>query len=231
MKRSVAIEIEQLKTKFTGYTSLFNYRLLNLCIEAEPVALLPVRIMTEEGMQNMEDVAQVAVDEKYHFIINPLYDDELQAIAKGVFGAHPEFKQEIRTWEGYDEADPAGKYLYCTMPEVDKDRRDVLNSAVDALYNKCKGDMETANAACTARIATLMADNSAEEADKVRKTREEIVEMYEKIREEMHDNKLKEIEDAYQEFLARQARRLSAEEEQEQAEGHPTSMRMGSLDE
>jgi hypothetical protein len=228
MKRSVVTEVEQLKTKLSGYVSLFNYRLLNLCIEAEPVALLPVKVMTEEGMKDMEDVAKVAVDKKYHFIVSPLYDDELHAIAKGIFKTHPEFKQEIKTWEGFDESDPSGKYLYCTMPEVNKDRRDVLNSAVDTLYNKCKGDMETANVNCTNKIATLMADNSPEEIDKVKKSRENIVKRFEDIREEMHTNKLKEIEDAYQEYLARQDMQQSADEEREQTEGHPTSMKLNS---
>ena len=232
MKRSVITEMEQLKAKLSGYVALYNYRQMNLCIEAEPAALLSVRIITEEGEKNMEDVAQVAVDKKYHFIFSPLYDDELRAIAKGIFEAHPEFKQEIKIWDGYDETDPSGKYIYCTMPEVNKDRRDALNTAVDTLYNKCKADMENANAKCTAKIASLMFDNSPEEIDKVKQARENVVKKFEDIREDMHTKKLEEIEEAYQRYLKEQEQKDAEKQEAEEALGKDKilSMKMSEKD-
>lgn len=230
MKRIVAIELEQMRTKLSGYVGIFNYNLLNLCVEAEAVALLSAKIMTEDGEKNMEDVAKVAVDKKYHFIIDPIYDDELQPIAKGIMKVHPEFKQEVKTWEGYDESDPAGKYIYCTMPEVNKDRRDVMNNAVDVLYNKCKADMEAANAKATAKIATHMAGSSDREIETVKNLREKNVQQFEEMRERLHTDKLKEIEDAYQEYLTKQVEQHQVDQEREEAEGNPTSMRLNSAD-
>ena len=50
------------------------------------------------------------------------------------------------------------------------------------------------------------------------------------MRERLHTDKLKEIEDAYQEYLTKQVEQHQVDQEREEAEGNPTSMRLNSAD-
>ena len=49
MRKSIKIFLGEVDTKLTGYASLLNYRYMNLCIAAEPMALLSITITDIEG--------------------------------------------------------------------------------------------------------------------------------------------------------------------------------------
>lgn len=226
MKRAVVQQIDQLKAKLNGYVALLVYRYANLCIEADPLALLPIQVLVEGEMKKLEEVAQAAVHEKYHFIINPIFEEDLYAIGLAIEESHPEFKQEIKTWDGYEEGDPAGKYIFCTMPEVNKERHDIILQAVDALYDECKAKMDLAEQYCTAKLAVLQADSSAAEKDKIAEYVKQVIDQYTNMRETNHDDKTKQVEDAYAEYEARQEEKKAQEDEQKQEQGNPMQMMM-----
>ncbi|MBO4249762.1 MAG: ribosome recycling factor [Paludibacteraceae bacterium] len=226
MRRDVAQQLDQLKGKLNGYVALLVYRYANLCIEANPFALLPITVKVDGEEKRLEDVAQVAVHEKYHFNIFPMYEDDFYAIGKGIEESHPEFKQEIKTYEGYEEDDPAGKYIFCTMPEVNKDYHDVLLKAVDTLCDECKGKMDVAKATCMAKLAPMMENISESEVDKLKDYCEEVMKFYSDLRDKNTDDKKKEIEDAYAEYQAKQDEKAAALEQQAREMGNPTQMMM-----
>lgn len=215
-----------MNVKLQGYAALLAYRYANLCIEANPIALLSAEIEIEGEKKRIEDVAQVAVHETYHFIVNPIYEEDLLPIGKAILFDHPEFKQEVKTWEGYDEADPAGKYLFYTMPEVDKPRHDILIQAVDAFYDECTEKMTIAQEECAKQLAVLQADSSPAEIEKVADYMQKMVKQYTDIRDTNHDDKKAEIEKAYEEYQARQEEKKAQEEEKKQEQGNPMQMMM-----
>ena len=224
MKRNVINQLEQLKNKLSGYVALLIYRYGNLCVEADPLALLPVEIDIEGETKKMEEVAKVAVDEKVHFIIEPEYEEDLFAIGQAIQTVHPEFKQEILTKEGYEDDDPEGKYIYCTMPPVDSDRRKVLLNAVDALHQECKVQMEVAEATCTQKLILLQADSTQKEIDTAKDYRETVVKQLTESRENVYKQKVEEIEAAYNEYVTVKTSQEQSQEEQEAA--HDTSKGM-----
>ena len=226
MRRDVAQQLDQLKGKLNGYVALLIYRYANLCIEANPFALLPITVKVNGEEKRLEEVAQVAVHEKYHFNIFPMYEDDFFAIGKGIEESHPEFKQEIKTYEGYEEDDPAGKYIFCTMPEVNKDYHDVLLKAVDTLCDECKAKMDAAQATCMARLAVLLENVSENEVDKLKDYCKEVMDFYNDLRDKNTDEKKKEIEDAYAEYQAKQDEKAAALEQQAREMGDPTKMMM-----
>ena len=58
MRKAIEILIGEMESKLGGYASLLNYRYLNLCVKAEPVALLSINVIDDEGEnKNLEDVA------------------------------------------------------------------------------------------------------------------------------------------------------------------------------
>lgn len=226
MKRAVGQQLEQLKARLSGYVALLIYRYANLCIEANPLALLSAFVEIDGERKKLEDVAQVGVHETYHFAVCPIYEDDLFAIGKAIIQEHPEFKQEIKSFDGFDEEDPAGKFLFYTMPEVDKTRHDVMMEAVDGFYDECTEQMEKEQAECTAKLATLQVDSSPAEVEQVAEYVKKVMDTYKGLRDNNRDDKKAEIEKAYAEYQARQEEKKAQEDEKNQEKGNPLQMMM-----
>ena len=227
MKRVVGQQLDQLKAKSGGYVALLVYRYANLCIEANPFALLSVEVTVEGESKKIEEVAKVAVHEKYHFIVEPLYEEDFFAVGKAIMETHPEFKQEIKSYDGFDKEDPEGKFLFYTMPEVNKDRHDALLKAVDAFYDECKEKMDAAKQACVAKLAVLQQDASPEEIEKTSDMVDQIMKQYEDYRDSAHDGKKQEVEDAYADYQKQQEEKNAEEQEKQQEQGNPLQMKFG----
>lgn len=226
MKRAVEQQLGQLKAKLGGYSALLVYRYANLCIEANPLALLAVEVEVEGEKKKIEEVAQVAEHETYHFVVSPNYEEDLFAIGKAVMLEHPEFKQEIKSFDGYDELDPAGMYLFYTMPEVDDDRHDALIKAVDAFYDECKVNMTKAEEDCAKKLVEIQADSSPMEIKKVADYIDQVVKYFHDTCDQSRDNKKQEVEQAYAEYQAKQKEKAAEEQEKQEAAGNPLQMKI-----
>lgn len=216
----------QLQEKLQGYIGMMFIGYANLCVKVEPVSLLTISVDVEGDLKKLEDVATIGQKDEYQLMIIPHLDEDLPAIGQGIFNAHPEFKQEQ---EKMEVEMPDGKkrqtpYILVTMPEVDKNRRDVLKQAADALYNDTKVKMDTAIAQTDAKIAAMSADEKPEDVDNIKASLKEKKEMWEKHRDQMHDDKLKEIEDGYQHHLQQQA--VHESQQNDQDAGKATSMEL-----
>ena len=216
----------QLQEKLQGYIGMMFIGYANLCVKVEPVSLLTISVDVEGDLKKLEDVATIGQKDEYQLMIIPHLDEDLPAIGQGIFNAHPEFKQEQ---EKMEVEMPDGKkrqtpYILVTMPEVDKNRRDVLKQAADALSNDTKVKMDTAIAQTDAKIAAMSADEKPEDVDNIKASLKEKKEMWEKHRDQMHDDKLKEIEDGYQHHLQQQA--VHESQQNDQDAGKATSMEL-----
>ena len=70
MKKAIEVVISEMDGKLSGYCALLNYRYMNLCVKAEPVALLSVELEDENGDACMlEDMADAMLANKYQFEI------------------------------------------------------------------------------------------------------------------------------------------------------------------
>lgn len=206
MKRSISNEYNQLHEKLMGYVAMLNFRYLNLCIKAEPVALIPVKVNVEGELRNLEQVAYTAKKDDYRFWIVPKYDDDLRAIAEGIAKVHPEFKQEVSDYkvEGIssDGSERTVKYIELAMPQVDDNLYDAMKEAVDVFYDECKTLMEAAVTKAKGEIALQSAGEPKEDIDAVKKTVEDLQKKCEDQRDQLRDKKLKDIEEAYQKWLS-----------------------------
>ena len=207
----------QLQEKLQGYIGMMFIGYANMCVKVEPVSLLTISVKVEGELKNLEDVATIGQKNEYQLMIIPHIDEDLLAIGQGIFNAHPEFKQEQ---EKMEVDMPDGKkrttpYILVTMPEVDKNRRDVLKQAADALYNDTKVKMDIAIAQSDAKIAAMCVDEKPEDVDNIKESLKEKKEMWDKHRDQMHDDKLKEIEEGYQHYLQQQAAQESQQANQD----------------
>lgn len=230
MKRSIMNQLTQLSEQQQGYVAGMTFRYMNLCVKAEVASLLPVQVVVEGKANHIEDVAYVGQKEEdeYSLYIFPKFDDDMYAIAQAVKMRHPEFKQKIES-QKVDPGDGSQhevKYLRVIMPEVDDNRHDALKQAVDTFYQKCKGEMEAAQKKATAQMAVLGADESPLVMDEVKKNMDEINDTWNKQREKLHEDKVKEIEEAYANWMTGQTAKKEEEQNAAAESSVATSMHL-----
>ena len=161
MKKAVYREFDQYGEELSGHCARFAYRLMNFCVKAEEVALLPIEAMIDGDLVKLDDCSIVGKKDDYTFMIIPNFAEDMEAIALGVMMEHPEFKQsrEEMTLDTVDEEGSSIKkdisYLLLKMPEVDDNRYKVLKDGVEVVYNECKAAMELANTKGEANITYL----------------------------------------------------------------------------
>lgn len=200
MNLYITAAVKELKEKLNAYLSLLSYRYANLCVKAELGALLPVTVHAEREY-NLEDVAKVATPNDFRFEIYPNVPDHLQTIISAVFDVHPEFKMEL-VREDYGNHN---QHITYTMPEVNKDRRKLLNDTAKLFYEECDAEIEKECAVYMAELP-LLADklsvgDLADVTKMLKRSREESLE----TSQEIYQKKLAEIDEAYQNYQTNHA--------------------------
>ena len=206
MKRALSNQYDQLYEKLKGYVAMMNFRLINLCVKADPVALIPVTVNVEGTEKPLEQVAMTAKKDDYRFWIVPKYDEDWESICKGIAKVHPEFKQSEGSFKvdniGENEEGREVRYIELLMPEVNKKRYDALKDAVDVIYQECKTLMEAAVTKSKAEIAFQSVGEPKEDLDGMNKAVDKLDKDCKEQRDKLRDKKLQEIEDAYKTWLS-----------------------------
>lgn len=232
MRRAIIFEYERLADNLANYVGLMNFRFMNLCIKAEPASLIPVEISIDGEKEKLENCADVAKEDDYQFMIIPKFEEDLKDIMRGIALSHPEFKQEIKTKtvvvpdEDGGERDYDVNYLLLTMPEVDDDRYDVLKEGVKLIYDDCKLRMETANNKAKIKIAQLAFTETKENLELLDKELDKLNKQWNEQRDKLRDNKIEEIDAAYNKWLGSFGREEIARMEEEDAHSTDAGMRM-----
>ena len=238
MKRAIINQLGQLSEQLKAYVGALNYRYLNLCVKAEEASLLPIQVPIEGEPKNLEDVAYAGKrnGDDYSIYVIPKIQDDMRDIADAVRSYHPEFIQEIQK-ERVDPQDGSGEQevqlLRLKMPEVNDDRYDVLKQGANTFYDMCKADMEKARMEADMQFAALGIDEKPEDMDNLKKGVDETCDRWTKKRDQLHDEKLKEIEDAHNDWLTNKQAADQKKQEDEAAKNQNagSSMRMNSEDE
>jgi hypothetical protein len=211
MNRAAIREFDKMSDSLSTLNAQFAYRLMNLCVKSEPVALLPILVNIEGELQKLEECAQISKDDDYTFKVFANYSSDIPALAQGIFKTHPEFKQELFEEEveyidedGEERVDKV-PYILLTMPEVDDERYDVLKDGVKAIYEDTKVKMENVIANADVKMAELMAGESEADIEKVKKNRDKQVKTWTEQRDKVYNKKLKEIEEAHSKWLSEQS--------------------------
>ena len=203
-------EIQNFRQKLNGYLTLFNYRIMNHCVKADPLSLLPVTVSNHDSEYNLEEVARVQKPNDYQLEVFPKKKDYLDDIAAGIFDVHPEFKVETITEE--DSQGHQETHLLYTMPEVNKDRRDLLNETVKTFYDECMARMEACRVKYDAHLVEILSDKPTE-LDAAKDAASEVYDDAEDQAEKIYAAKCEEIEKGYQRYLKQQSEK-EAEESQ-----------------
>lgn len=213
MRNTLKIILGEMDAKLSGHAGMLNYRYMNLCITAEPVALLSITVTDIEGNEyNLENVADCMQPNEFSFEIVPREIDMLPFIQKGIAESHPEFKQEVIKpkekdhfftfdTKEYEEE----RHIVCTMPEVDDNRYDFLKEGVKTLYDQCTAEMDKIKAKYTETLADKTKELPEDEADEAKKKQEDLIKQYTDLINTYRDEKIKEIEESHNRWLTSQA--------------------------
>ena len=226
MKIAIETLIHEMEDRLGGYATLLVYRYANLCVKAQPMALLSAKIIDDEqGEMNIEHVAGVVMPDEYHLKLVP-YDPRFNfPLCKAIAKEHPEFKQELVMPEDAD--DEKERYLILTMPEVNKDRRDALIDSVNVLFDGCKAKMDKTSAEyrlkLEKKIVTLPTDDERNEA---KDALDSSIKNHQGIVDKVKEDKVKEIEEAYQRYLDEQTAQRNKADETAAARGEHAGRQM-----
>ena len=199
MNAYIATQLQNFSKKARGYNMLFNYRLMNLCVKAEPAALMPVTVKYYGREYNLEEVAEIRRPDEYHLEIRAHEQENLKDITKGIFEVHPEFILDMKTEK--DPNDNDVQYAFYSMPDVNKDRYDLLNNLTKVFYNECAANIDVAYAKQQALLVDALLNAPLAEADEIKSSAKTIYDGAKEESQKMRDAKLQEIEEAYQKYL------------------------------
>jgi ribosome recycling factor len=217
--------IDDAKQKLNGYTMLYFFHLSNLCIKADPMALLSATIEMDNEEYNLEDVADADLPDDYTFSITPKDPSYLFPISKAIKLEHPEFKMEEKI-EKDEITQEERTVIYYTMPIVNEDRRDICMDYIQTQYETITAKMEVAFSATTAKVTAKMVGASAENIEAAKDKLKEIYDWYMDTTQKFREDKEKEVEEAYQEYLKLENQQAQQTKEKEAAEGTDTVFSM-----
>ncbi len=229
MRKTITTILSEAKSRFEGYTALLDFRYANLCVEADGRALLSTTITIDSSEFNIEKVAWVNNPQKDQFAVYPMDQANILEIAEGIKMAHPEFKAEIKDWDDYPEqARVAGqdyRYLLFSMPEINKDRHDLLLDGVKILHDQWDVTCQQEKAEAMAKAVETMVGQNKDVIDKVKNQIEDFYTTCHERGEGLTADKKKEIEEGYQRYLERETQRNADREARGENAGY--SMKMG----
>lgn len=213
MNNYIALEINEFQKKLNGYNMLFNYRMTNLCVKAEPTALMPVTVLVAGTEYNLEEVADLLKPDDFSFDVYPKNQNNLQPIIDGIFDMHPEFKMELKTDKAETEGGEDKHHVLYTMPPVNKDRRDLLNDLTKTFHKECQANQDAAYAELQVRLVEPYTKMPPTEADEARQGFENVFNKSKEMCDKLLQAKLDEIEEGYQRYLSEDNDRYDAPEE------------------
>ncbi len=229
MRITVYKLLQEAQQKMNGYAVYMNYQFMHFGVKAEPAALLSVEVEVGGERMNLEDVADVAIPQDDQFALIPKEQDFLFDICKAVAQAHPDYKIGQKSINGEEEDSLDGeedRYVLCTMPEVNDDRHDVGMNYVKAIYEEMTAKIDTTHAAYGAEIIKQLASAKPEEIDEAKEELQKIYDQMKDICKSYREEKEKQIEEAYQDYLKKKAEAEQAESERQAARGEAKSSKL-----
>jgi Ribosome recycling factor. len=201
MNNYITFELNDLTKKLKGYIMLFNYRLSNFCVKAEPTALMPVTVVLADAEYNLEEVANILKPDDFSFDVYPKNQNNLQEVINGIFDAHPEFKMELKTDKAENEGEEDKHHVLYTMPPVDKKRRKLLNDTAKTFHKECMVNLDVTYAELQERLVEPYTKMSPLEIDEARKAFKKAYDSAKNQCDKMLELKQNEIEEGYQRYL------------------------------
>ena len=109
---------------------------------------------------------------------------------------------ELKTDKAETEGGEDKHHAFYTMPEVNKDRRDLLNDLTKTFHKECQINLDATYAELQVRLVEPYTKMSLTEVDEARQGFENVYNKAKEMCDKLLQLKLNEIEEGYQRYLA-----------------------------
>lgn len=216
------LEVENLHGEYinvlNGYAVRLMYRLINLVVKADANTLLPAVIKIKGEEKKIEEVADVGMGSDYEMGVFPFQEDFLMPIGHAIMEVHPEFKQNVKILRLEDQQKDY-QYLSLVMPDVDKDRHDLLLKGVDACLDEVKGQTEWAKGRYAVRLERELIGCSEQDVKEANDLFDATYDDHMQRIQKSIEDKQNDIEEAYELYQEQQAEKEKSQLEQAAAQG------------
>lgn len=209
MKQIISTSLDEMQEKNMGHVAVLSYQYSNICIKADPCSLLGVELEVDGVHYNVENLAHIYIhskpdDDDKIDLFPKSGDEDIPLLLEGVLKVHPEFipSVEVLSPDEDSEEDEQEHYLRFTMPPVDRERKKLLEDAINVCYDTAKARIDAVNTLYGGRIRLALAGETGKTVEKVNETVQATKEKFQQIIDGYKADKLKELEEAYQLFLA-----------------------------
>jgi hypothetical protein len=208
--------------------------MLNICVKAEPVALIPIKVKIHGNEYDIEKLAKVGLPNKFQYCLIPNNEAHIEPLTRDVLKEHPELKAEVKvmTKDGFfdadevDDSDSRQKVVLLTVPPVDKERHDTMIELVDLFNDKCKKDMQIIKVKYDIKIGKALLNKSEETIDEVKGRVETLTGSYSDMRDKQINDKKEEIEEAYKLYMENHEEQEAKKREEQEARGERVGFSM-----
>ena len=196
----------QFESRISQSLNSMQLHFFDLCVDADPIALMGVKVPDEGLDRNIEEVANVAKMDDRSFAFWALDEgDSLDGVAEGIGKAHPEFIIENRGCRKSEESDEIIPILLATVPYVNKERRDVLVKAVGTYRDAFNTYVDVEANLTKVKMAPHLLEATDKDRETVEKLFKDKAKEYKDMAEKAASDKIKKIEEAYQKWLEEKA--------------------------
>lgn len=190
-----------MESRITGRLNSMKFHFFNVCVDADPVALLSTSVPDGGIDRHLEDLVDVAKKDDMTFVFIPHEGTDLEMIVTAIGVTHPEFITEFSECRKSADSDETVSLLTVTVPYVDERRKGVLEKAVgtykDAFCTYVDAEVNVAKV----KMAPYLLDATKEDKDAIEQIVKDKAKEYKEMAEEAAADRIKKIEDAYQKYL------------------------------
>lgn len=196
----------QFESRISQSLNSMQLHFFDLCVDADPIALMGVKVPDEGLDRNIEEVANVAKMDDRTFAFWALEEENsLDGVAEGIGKAHPEFIIENKGCRKSEESDEIVPILVATVPYVNKERRDVLVKAVGTYRDAFNTYVDVEANLTKVKMAPHLLEATDKDREAVEKLFKDKAKEYKDMAEKAASDKIKKIEEAYQKWLEEKA--------------------------
>ena len=197
---------QQFESRITQSLNIMQLHFFDLCVDADPVALMSVKVYDGGFDRNIEEVANVAKMDDRTFAFWALEEgNSLDGVEEGVRKAHPEFIIETKGCRKSEESDEVIPILLVTVPYVNKERRDVLVKAVGTYRDAFNTYVDAEANLTKVKMAPHLLEATDKDKEAVEQLFKDKAKEYKDMAEKAANDKIKKIEEAYQKWLEEKA--------------------------
>lgn len=197
---------QEFESRITQSLNIMQLHFFDVCVDADPIALMSVKVYDGGSDMNIEEVANVAKMDDRTFAFWALDEgDSLDGVAEGIGKAHPEFIIENRGCRKSEESDEIIPILLATVPYVNKERRDVLVKAVGTYKDAFNTYVDVEANLTKVKMTPHLLEATDKDRETVEKLFKDKAKEYKDMAEQAAGDKIKKIEEAYQKWLEEKA--------------------------